>query len=70
MTDLKTRIKNQEARMEHAELKWEAARQAGHPTRARIWEMQYEVECEGLDELLIEEMERDFAEAMSGGAKV
>ena len=65
--DITKRIEQQTARMERAELKWEQARQAGQTTRATLWQMQYEVEAEGLDELLVEEMEINFAKAMNKG---
>lgn len=62
---LTERIKEQEARMEKCAEKWERARKAGHTKRAARWEIQYEVEGDALDGLLIEEMERDFEKAMS-----
>lgn len=62
---LTERIFDQSIRVAKAEAKWEKARQAGHTKLAHVWEIQYEVECETLDNLLIEEMERDFEKAMS-----
>lgn len=53
---LTEKIEKQEGRVYRAELKWEQARQAGQTRRALHWQLQYECECDQLDELYVEEM--------------